>query len=79
VNLRRRDLLRSAPFAVPALKARLAQASVPEDSIAGMNVILFLTDQERHPALSSWLGGAEPARHDPSAPARTLLQSGLLL
>ncbi|MDF3018579.1 MAG: sulfatase [Thermomicrobiales bacterium] len=47
MNLRRRDLLRSAPFAVPALKARLAQASVPEDSMAGMNVILFLTDQER--------------------------------
>ena len=48
MNFRRRDLLRSAPFAVPALKARLAQASAPaEESIAGMNVILFLTDQER--------------------------------
>ena len=47
MNLRRRDLLRSAPFAVPALKSRIAQASAPTDSIAGMNVILFLTDQER--------------------------------
>jgi arylsulfatase A-like enzyme len=47
VNLPRRDFLRSAPFAVPALKARLAQAAPPADSIAGMNVILFLTDQER--------------------------------
>jgi choline-sulfatase len=47
VNLRRRDLLRSAPFAVPALKARLAQAAAPAESVAGMNVILFLTDQER--------------------------------
>ena len=49
MNVRRRDLLRSAPFALPALKARLAQASAPEDSVAvkGMNVILFLTDQER--------------------------------
>ena len=51
MNLKRRDLLRSAPFAVPALKARLAQASAAqnpaEESIVGMNVILFLTDQER--------------------------------
>jgi choline-sulfatase len=47
MNVRRRDLLRSAPFALPALKARLAQASAPADSVAGMNVILFLTDQER--------------------------------
>jgi arylsulfatase A-like enzyme len=47
--MRRRDLLRSAPFALPALKARLAQASAPENSVAAkeMNVILFLTDQER--------------------------------
>jgi arylsulfatase A-like enzyme len=47
LSLRRRDLLRSAPFAVPALKVRLAQASTSVESVAGMNVILFLTDQER--------------------------------
>jgi choline-sulfatase len=47
LNLRRRDLLRSVPFAVPAVKSRLAQASASTDSIPGMNVILFLTDQER--------------------------------
>ena len=50
MNLRRRDLLRSVPFAVPALKAGLAQAAAVEQaepSAAGMNVILFLTDQER--------------------------------
>jgi choline-sulfatase len=47
MNVRRRDLLRSAPFAIPALKAGLAKASAPADSVAGMNVILFLTDQER--------------------------------
>jgi hypothetical protein len=47
VNWRRRDLLRSAPFAVPAFKARLAQAAASAETIAGMNVILFLTDQER--------------------------------
>jgi hypothetical protein len=34
MTLRRRDLLRSAPFAFPALKTRLAQASAPEDSVA---------------------------------------------
>jgi choline-sulfatase len=47
MNLKRRDLLRSAPFAVPVLRARVAQASAPAESITGMNVILFLTDQER--------------------------------
>jgi hypothetical protein len=51
LNLRRRDLLRSAPFAVPALKARLAQASAAqnpaEESIAGMNVILETDPDER--------------------------------
>ena len=47
MNLRRRDLLRSAPFAVPALRTRLAQATTTADSVAGMNVIFFLTDQER--------------------------------
>jgi choline-sulfatase len=49
MNVRRRDLLRSAPFALPALKASLAQASAPEGSgaVKGMNVMLFLTDQER--------------------------------
>jgi choline-sulfatase len=47
MSLRRRDLLRSAPFAVPALKTRLAQAADAEKRVAGMNVILFLTDQER--------------------------------
>ena len=49
MTLRRRDLLRSAPFALPALKARRAQASAPGDSAAikGMNVMLFLTDKER--------------------------------
>jgi hypothetical protein len=47
MNVRRRDLLRSAPFALPALKARLAQVSAPADSFAGMNVVLFLSDQER--------------------------------
>jgi choline-sulfatase len=48
MNVRRRDLLRSAPFALPALKARLARAA-PEESgaVRGMNVILFLIDQER--------------------------------
>ncbi len=47
MSLKRRDLLRSAPFVVPALKTRLARASAPEESIAGMNVILSLSDQER--------------------------------
>src|SRR5918993_2070420 len=47
LHLKRRDLLRSAPFAIPALKAGLAKASAPTDSVAGMNVILFLPDQER--------------------------------
>lgn len=48
MNVRRRDLLRSAPFALPELKSRLAQAAAPDNSAAvkGMNVTLFLTDQE---------------------------------
>jgi hypothetical protein len=47
MNVRRRDLLRSASFALPALKVRLAQAASSQDSVAvkGMNVMLFLTDQ----------------------------------
>jgi hypothetical protein len=51
VNLKRRDLLRSAPFAVPALKANPTQASAAqnpaEESIAGMNVILETDPDER--------------------------------
>src|SRR5688500_14086740 len=45
--MKRRDLLRSAPSAIPALKSRLARAAASEDRAAGMNAILFLTDQER--------------------------------
>ena len=46
--MRRRDLLRSAPFARSRAQGRArGQAGAREESIAGMNVILFLTDQER--------------------------------
>lgn len=44
--MRRRDFLRTAPFAIPALKSGLARAQ-SGDSLAGMNVILFISDQER--------------------------------
>ena len=49
MTLRRRDFLRSAPFVVPTLRAGLAPvaAEQAETTTAGMNVILFLTDQER--------------------------------
>lgn len=45
--MKRRDLLLAAPFAIPALKTGLSRAAQPDNSVAGMNVILFLTDQER--------------------------------
>lgn len=45
--MKRRDLLRAAPFALPALRAGLAGARESPDTLAGMNVILFFTDQER--------------------------------
>lgn len=46
--MKRRDLLRTAPFALPALRAGVTRASQqPANPLDGMNVILFLTDQER--------------------------------
>jgi choline-sulfatase len=45
--MKRRDLLLAAPFAIPAFKIGIARAAQPTDSLAGMNVILFLSDQER--------------------------------
>ena len=46
-TLKRRDLLRAAPFVLPALRARPASAAQDPAPAAGMNVILFLSDQER--------------------------------
>lgn len=46
----RRDLLRAAPFVVPALATAAAAptSAASEDApLAGMNVILFISDQER--------------------------------
>ena len=45
--MKRRDLLRSAPFVVPALMASRVPRVSAAESTAKMNVILFLTDQER--------------------------------
>ncbi len=42
--MKRRDLLRSAPFVVPALIAGRARWASAAESAAGMNVNLFLTD-----------------------------------
>jgi arylsulfatase A-like enzyme len=47
VTLKRRDLIRAAPFVLPALKAHPANAAKTSAPAAGMNVILFLSDQER--------------------------------
>ncbi|MFN8678801.1 MAG: sulfatase-like hydrolase/transferase [Thermomicrobiales bacterium] len=47
VTLKRRDLIRAAPFVLPALKTRPASAAQGAAPVAGMNVILFLSDQER--------------------------------
>lgn len=47
VTLKRRDLLRAAPFVLPALRAAPANAAQETAPAAGMNVILFLSDQER--------------------------------
>ena len=47
VTLKRRDLLRSVPFVLPALKAAPASTAPAAAPAAGMNVILFLSDQER--------------------------------
>ena len=47
VTLKRRDLIRAAPFVLPALKAHPAIAAPDAAPAAGMNVILFLSDQER--------------------------------
>jgi arylsulfatase A-like enzyme len=47
VTLKRRDLIRAAPFVLPALKTRPARAAQASAPAAGMNVILFLSDQER--------------------------------
>ena len=46
-TLKRRDLLRAAPFVLPALHMARASASSSPAPAAGMNVILFLSDQER--------------------------------
>jgi choline-sulfatase len=45
--MKRRDFLRAAPLVIPALKSGIARAAQDDDNLAGMNVILFLTDQER--------------------------------
>ena len=47
VTLKRRDLLRSVPFVLPALAASRVSAAPDSAPAAGMNVILFLSDQER--------------------------------
>jgi len=44
--MKRRDLLLAAPFALPALRSLTSPAGAAQD-MGGMNVILFLTDQER--------------------------------
>lgn len=45
--MKRRDFLRAATAAVPALRSGLALPAHAAGGIAGMNVILFLSDQER--------------------------------
>jgi choline-sulfatase len=45
--MKRRDFLRSAPLAIPAIKTALAQAASASGAMAGMNVVLFISDQER--------------------------------
>src|SRR4051794_18275806 len=45
--MKRRDFLAAAPFAIPAVKTALARPARMAGELAGMNVILFLTDQER--------------------------------
>lgn len=47
VTLKRRDLLRVAPFVLPALKSLPASAQPDSAHASGINVILFLSDQER--------------------------------
>jgi choline-sulfatase len=47
VTLNRRDLLCTAPFVLPALRASTSRAAQDSAPAAGMNVILFLSDQER--------------------------------
>jgi choline-sulfatase len=47
VALNRRDLLRVAPLVIPALQASRTSAAPDSAPAAGMNVILFLSDQER--------------------------------
>ena len=45
--MKRREYLRAAAFAIASLKSALARPSRAAGDLAGMNVILFLTDQER--------------------------------
>lgn len=47
VTLKRRDLLRSVPFVLPALAASRVSTAPDSAPATGMNVILFLSDQER--------------------------------
>lgn len=63
-TLKRRDLLRSVPVAVPILKTRLASAKADPAPASGMNVVLFLSDQKR--ALQHFPDGWE-AEHLPGS------------
>jgi arylsulfatase A-like enzyme len=57
--VKRRDFLAAAPFAIPAVRSALARPVQVAGDLAGMNVILFLTDQER--AIQHFPAGWEAA------------------